>query len=137
MKRKWIILILMILSFLFLVGWGQKQVELLNDKKLIDLDAAIERCIPGADVPDENGDNSTDGQKNNTQLVISIRNRQVTYKNERYINMDRLKDSIKQDNGKGVSFKLVDDFAEAHVYKKVMAILSELQKEVGLKYTND
>jgi len=135
MKRKWIILILMVFSFLFLAGWGQKKVELLNDKKLIDLDAAIERCIPGADAPEEDNNNSTDGQ--NTEYVISVRNRQVTYKNEKYINMDRLKDSIKQDNGKGVSFKLVDDFAEAHVYKKVMAILSELRKEVGLKYTND
>ena len=48
MKKKYTILFV-IFSLMLLAGWGKKNVELLNDKKLIDLDAAIGICIPGAD----------------------------------------------------------------------------------------
>ena len=159
MKRKYTILLLMIFSFMFLVGWGKKSVELLNDKKLIDLNLAIERCIPGADAPDNNDTSDSNEEENNENnndvtitvtpddkedmeeedrtLVISVRNRKVTYETVEYTNMDKLKERIKQDNGERVTFKLVDDFAEAHVYKEVMSILSELESELGLKYSKD
>ena len=49
MKEKFKLFILMFFFLLFLCGWGKKKVELLNDKKLIDLNVAIEICKPGAD----------------------------------------------------------------------------------------
>lgn len=155
MKKKYTILLLTIFSFMFLVGWGKKSVELLNDKKLIDLNIAIERCIPGADAPDDNDISNEENENNNDvstkvipddkedieekdrTLVISVRNRTITYANVEYINMDKLKERIRQDNGERVTFKLVDDFAEAHVYKEVMSILAELEAEFGLKYSKD
>ena len=59
MKRKGKLLLLLTVSLLVLAGWGQKKVELLNDKKLIDLNAALEKCILGADdlTPDEGNNN--------------------------------------------------------------------------------
>ena len=55
MKRKGKLLLLLAVSLLVLAGWGQKKVELLSDKKLIDLSAAIGNCTLGAEdlIPDE------------------------------------------------------------------------------------
>ena len=149
-------LVLLLCSVLFLAGWGKKQVELLNDKKLIDLNAAIERCIPGANEAEqtehkekEESKESDDAEKEKNPVdkesmeeaevirVIRVRNRNVTYGAVEYTNMNRLKTKIRQDNGKKVTFQLVDDFAEAHVYKEVLSILMELESEIGLQYSND
>ena len=73
----------------------------------------------------------------NQVRVINIRNRKIVYETVEYTDIDKLKNKLKQDNGKNVTFKLVDDFAEAHVYKEVKSMLSELEQEIGLKYSND
>ena len=158
--NKYRILSFILISLVFLVGWGKKNVELLNDKKLIDLNVAIENCIPGADASEESTDvtnvenveteehteeaifeeETTDKITiENTEriMVISVRNRDIFYNSVEYTNMDKLKEKMVQDNGKNVTFKLVDDFAEAHVYKEMISILAELKTEVGLKYTID
>lgn len=155
MKRKYKLLVLTVFSLLFFVGWGKKSVELLNNKKLIDLNLAIEKCLPGAEIQNKEPisdndekveelvpkvtvipeDKVTIEEKEKT-IVISIRGRKITY-NFVECEVDKLKDTIRKDNGKLVSFQLVDDFAESHVYKRVMAILSELELEIGLKYTKE
>ena len=63
MKKKYTILFV-IFSLMLLAGWGKKNVELLNDKKLIDLDAAIGICIPGADAAQasDNAVNQSDAE---------------------------------------------------------------------------
>ncbi len=161
MKKKYTILLFVIFSLMLLVGWGKKNVELLNDKKLIDLDAAIGICIPGADAAqasdnivnqsdiekeEHNGEDATaeialDDKESIDEerqvRVINIRDRKIVYETVEYTDIDKLKNKIKQDNGKNVTFKLVDDFAEAHIYKEVMSMLSELEQEIGLKYSND
>ncbi len=154
MKRKYKLLLFMVVSLLCLVGWGKKQVELLNDKKLIDLNLALQNCSLGAnsDSKENTSDNDekveeivpeitptpTDKivieQKEKT-IVISIRGRTVTYDSVEWNDIDKLKDKIKKDNGEYISFQLVDDFAEAHIYKCVRDILLELELEIGLKYT--
>lgn len=160
MKKKYTVLFV-IFSLMLLAGWGKKNVELLNDKKLIDLDAAIGICIPGADaaqasdnvVNQSDAENEEHNEENMTAeialddkerideekqvRVIKIRARKIVYETVEYTDIDELKNKIKQDNGKNVTFKLVDDFAEAHVYKEVKSMLSELEQEIGLKYSND
>ena len=69
--------------------------------------------------------------------MISVRGRDSTYDFAKWNDIDKLKDKMKQDNGELVSFQLVDDFAESHIYKRVMTILSELELEIGLKYTKE
>ncbi len=159
MKKKYTILFV-IFSLMLLAGWGKKNVELLNDKKLIDLDAAIGICIPGADtaqasdnvVNQSDAENEEHNEENMTAeialddkerideekqvRVIKIRAREIVYETVE-TDIDELKNKLKQDNGKNVTFKLVDDFAEAHVYKEVKSMLSELEQEIGLKYSND
>ena len=160
MKKKYTVLFV-IFSLMLLAGWGKKNVELLNDKKLIDLDAAIGICIPGSDAAQasDNAVNQSDAEneehneenmtaeialddkeriaEENQVRVINIRNRKIVYETVEYTDIDKLKNKLKQDNGKNVTFKLVDDFAEAHVYKEVKSMLSELEQEIGLKYSND
>ena len=151
MKRKIRLLVLMTFSLLFITGWGKKNVELLNDKKLIDLNVAIGLCMPGADAsssdintdndikpedeesPTDTGDRIEDGERT---IVISVRNQKVTYDSE-WIDLDNLKDRIRQDCSNKVSFQLVDDFAEAHVYQRVLTILSDLESEIGLTYAKE
>ena len=154
MKRKYKLLLFIVISLLCLVGWGKKQVELLNDKKLIDLNLALQNCSLGADSKENTSDNDEKVEEivpeitptpidkivieeKEKIIVISVRGRNITYNFVKWNDIDKLKDKIKQDNGELVSFQLVDDFAESHIYKQVMAILSELELEIGLKYTKE
>lgn len=151
MKRKIRLLVLVTFSLLFIAGWGKKNVELLNDKKLIDLNVAIGLCMPGADAlsSDINTDNDIESEDEESltdtrdhiedgerTIVISVRDQKVTYDSE-WIDLDNLKDRIRQDCSDKVSFQLVDDFAETHVYQCVLTILADLKSEIGLKYMKE
>lgn len=141
----------MILSLLLLVGWGKKNVELLNDKKLIDLNVAIGLCMPGADTldsrkdtthTDEPEDEKSQTYRDSTEdeektIVIRIRGQKVTYDSVWWNEPDRLEDRIREDYGDKVLFRIVDDYAESHVYRRVKGILSELKSEIGLVYTEE
>ena len=152
MKKKYLLTIIIICSAVFLASWGKKDVKLLNDTKLIDLDAAIEKCISGAnsakepETSDSASDYSSVEKEPNDEtlsediekvIVITVRNQTITYNKEKYTDLNKLKAKIVQDNGEYVSFRLVDDFAEAHVYKEVLSILSDLEEEIGLNYTRE
>lgn len=155
MKKKYRLLSLMFLSLLFLVvGWGKKSVELLNDKKLIDLDAAIVMCLPGADVSDNETnfekeekteaaspevvtDDKISIEDQDKTIIIRVRERMVIYDGVEWFDMDKLEDRIRQDNGEHVLFHLIDDYAESHVYKSVVSMLSDLELEIELNYTKE
>ena len=167
MKRKGKLFFLAVGLLLF-AGWGQKKVELLNDKKLIDLNAAIGTCTLGAEdlIPDE-GDNTQDTNTPATAPVmsitpnptpritptprptsqpkpslpakprtldISIRDVQVTYHHVPWPDLEILKAQLQKDHDEWTTFRLVDDFAEAHVYRQMLEILNELEGEIGLRY---
>ena len=166
MKRKYKLLLLLFFLLLFLVGWGKKSVELLNDKKLIDLNAALGICIPGAEeLVSNNGKvtvaprptatprptvtprptatpkptatpTPTEAPKPRT-IIIRVRDQKITYDSEEWKEVDNLEEQIRQDHGDLISFRLVDDFAEAHAYRRIMAILEELEAEIGIRYTKD
>ena len=173
MKRKGKLFLLLTVSLLVLAGWGQKKVELLSDKKLIDLSAAIGNCTLGAEdlIPDEGKDATTPlttpvpmtsvtpkptvtprPTSTPTSMPaptihprptlppkprtydIRVRDQVVTYKNETWPDLDIFTDQIQKDCNEWTTFRLTDDYAEAHVYRKLIEILNELEAENGLRY---
>jgi len=167
MKRKGKLFLLLAMSLLMLAGWGQKKVELLSDKKLIDLSAAIGNCTLGAD--DMTPDDGTSTPKPNGQagatptaaptptiaprptaqptrspqpiivpnaktIIISIRDEAIFYDLRIVDDMESLEKRITIENADHISFKLVDNYAEAHVFRRVMALLEELEAEIGIRY---
>ncbi len=160
----------MAVSLLVLAGWGKKNVELLNDKKLIDLSAALGNCILGAEdlLPEEDKTHNqatpvpsvrptatpkatvtprptavptrkpTPTQSPQPEIFyISIRDQEITYHYEPCSDLDILRTQITRDHGELVSFRLIDNYAEAHVYRRVMGMLEELRNEIGLRYMKD
>ena len=61
----------------------------------------------------------------------------MTYDLAAWEDLDKLEEQIRQDHSPWISFQLVDDFAEAHVYRRIMAILEDLEKEIGIRYSRD
>jgi hypothetical protein len=167
MKKRRKLFLLLAVSLLVLAGWGQKKVELLSDKKLIDLSVAIGNCTLGAEdlIPDE-GDNTqdpnsptatpgpaptvtpkvsptpwpTDAPKPTLPAKprvqdISVRDQVVTYNYVPWPKLDILAEQLRRDHNEWTTFRLIDDFAEAHVYRQMLEILNELEAEIGLSYT--
>ncbi len=172
MKKKYRWFLLMAVSLLVLAGWGKKSVELLSDKKLIDLSAALGNCILGAEdlLPEEDKTHNQDVPSATpgptirpTQsptitpkltaapttapkptlplktgvLDISVRDQVVTYNYVPWSDLGILKEQLRRDHSTQVSFRLLDNYAEAHVYRQVADMLEELKKEIGLSYTRD
>lgn len=146
MKRRGIAVLFVLLSVMLLAGWGKKQVELLDDKKLIDLSKAIENCKGGdllkpSDNPDgvvEPGEDSLSDSGDTVsekEIVISVRNKTVTYDTVEWKNIKNLEMKIRQDFKEKVVFKLVDNYAEAHVYRYIMKVLADLEAEIGITYS--
>ena len=172
MKKRGKLLLFLTVVLLVLVGWSQKKVELLNDKKLIDLNVAIGKCTLGAeDLVPEEGDSMQDVNNPVTApdpkisvtpkptpgitpthqptihpkptlppllkprtLDISIRDQQITYNKVLWKDWEILKAQLQKDHDERTTFRLVDDFAEAHVYRQMLEILNELEAEIGLRY---
>ena len=171
MKKTKKCFLLLMVSLLAFAGWGRKKVELLSDKKLIDLSAAIGKCTLGADdlMPEE-GDNAQDANNpdripamsvtpNPTSQItptphptngpkpslpakprtldIRIRDMQVMYNYVPWPDLEILKAQLQKDHDERTTFRLVDDFAEAHVYRQMLEILNELENGIGLRYIKE
>ena len=170
MRKRRKLILLALVSLLVLAGWGQKKVELLSDKKLIDLSAAIGRCTLGADdmTPDDGtSTQNPSGQTGATPtaaptpsttprptakptsspqptvrpaaktIIISVRDEEILYDLRSVDDMETLEKRITIEHADNVSFKLVDNYAEAHVFRRVMALLEELEAELGIRYIRE
>lgn len=162
MKRKCILTVLALLFLTVLAGWGKKTVELLNDKKLIDLNAALGNCILGEeDLIQENNKTETEvtpsaapkltptatprptaipvptSKPQKVVIEIRVRAQTVTYNMTEWKDLDKLEEQIRKDYGVLLTFRLKDDYAEAHVYREMIAMLEKLEKEIGLRYIRD
>jgi len=175
MKRRGKLFLLLTVSLLVLAGWGQKKVELLSDKKLIDLSAAIGNCMLGAEelVPPEEGKDTPNPSVTPVPMTsvtpkptvtpiptstptsmpaptihpkptlppkpktyaVSVRDQVVAYKNTEWTDLDSFTEQLQKDCNEWTTFRLIDDYAEAHVYRKLLKILNELETEIGLRYT--
>ena len=140
------------------VGWGKQPVELLNETPpLIDLDSAIkepdfgqngdtggETGDPNEELPGGNG-GKTQQEAKNKVIVISIRREELRYgyqygqntENERKIYEGNLRTRLASDFQEGDVILLVDDFAEAHFYRKILRMLEELRDEEGMEFSED
>jgi hypothetical protein len=59
----------------------------------------------------------------------------VTYNYVPWPKLDILAEQLRRDHNEWTTFRLIDDFAEAHVYRQMLEILNELEAEIGLSYT--
>lgn len=157
-KMKKIILILLVmLSVLVLSGWGEKSVELLNNTLLIDLDKAIKDApignqgntlvsgeLPGEEPSDHSSENhplqESEALQEEKKITITIQDTKIMYHDRVYSSVEEcdLENKIKAENKDGIyHVQLVDDYAEAHVYREVLAILRELNKTAGIEISFD
>ncbi len=144
---------------LILAGWGGREVRLLGSEKLIDLDKAIALAKPGgmagdteeaSETAEDAGDEKEDGENDGAQqdgavsvknIVIRIRGEQIFYtcggSDSGIVSDSQLSDRIRADYVQGAQVILMDDFAEAHVYRNVLGILEDLKTDIGLSYKED
>ncbi len=141
--KKFLLIILCLTSILFLCAWAEQAVILNTDEKLIDLSKAIDFVKPGGEALEESdeadGEKPTGADVDNsgnaqTVIVISVRNETVTY-NGTLLGEKSIEELLSRDNRENVRFCLVDDFAEAHVYKAILRQLELLHTEIGLEFS--
>ena len=160
MKRRLTLLFLIMVTMAFLVGWGKKSVELLDSTKLIDLREAIGLAKPGGSkgesdnesaqsdeevsvneaLEDKSMDDTVESIEVPRNIVIRIRNEEITYtygSTVMNISVAELEKQLRNNFSVETSITLIDDFAEAHIYREVQGILNNLKSELGLTYKLD
>ena len=144
-KKAAAIFILIIFSFsLAGFSWGKKSVDLLK-KNLIDLDKAIEAASWGtdekkADTEKENKDkdsSETGSASNNKSYVTTIKVR--IYGKKIFIDgeectKEEVEKKIKAKYTGNQKLTIIDDYAEAHVYRDVDELLVRLSDSMGFEY---
>ena len=65
--KKTLKIIFLLVTVITLCSWGEKTVELLDSRKLIDLEKAIEISTPGGAAIFEDDQNDTDTEQNGSQ----------------------------------------------------------------------
>lgn len=148
MKKKTGLLILLLTSFLIMTGFGNKEVVLFHSGPVIDLAKAIKLARPGGDEGEQNDTTARDNSKsgnldstyepeqqlpNDIKIIVSGKNISVDGK---VINdVDEIEEIVRQAFRVDVTYELIDNYAEYHVYKDVMSVLEKLKAEIGLHYT--
>lgn len=133
--KKTLKIIFLLVTVITLCSWGEKAVELLDSRKLIDLEKAIEISTPGGAAIFEDDQNDTDTEQNGSQnpsskiLVVTIRDEQITYNHKSVSGVEELAKKVRMDLKEGMKISLVDDYAEAHVYRDVLKALKEIRSE--------
>lgn len=162
-KKRIGITIFSLLCASFIGGFGKKSVEL-TQNNLIDIDKAIEISVLGVEETaktekkdtqkEKSSDSSKDksdkskqsnpvnptdnGEKQVVTIKVRIRNREVFVHGEDVaISTDELSTKIKQIYTGDEKVRLIDDYAEAHIYREVDEILRRLSSEMGFKYEAD
>lgn len=140
-----------------IIRLGKKSVELLNNTLLIDLDKAIKDApignqgntlmsgeLPSEETSDHSSENhpfqESEALQEEKKITITIRDTKITYNDRVYSSVEEcdLENKIKAENKNGIyHVQLVDDYAEAHVYREVLAILRELNKTAGIEISFD
>ena len=125
-------------------SWGKKSVDLLK-KNLIDLDKAIEAARWGTD--EKNADSEKDktdkdssktgSASNNKSYVSTIKVR--IYGKKIFIdgeecNKEDIEKKIKEKYSGNQKLIIIDDYAEAHVYRAVDELLVRLSDAMGFEY---
>ncbi len=155
--------IFLLLCASLMCGFGKKSVELTTDA-LINLDKAIEISVLGVEETrktkekdtqkEKSSDSSTEksneskqvnsvepagnGKKEIETIKVRIREREIFVHGEDVaISTNELSKKIKQLYTGSEKVRLIDDYAEAHVYREADEILLGLSSEMGFKYDAD
>ncbi len=148
-RRKMRLLLVTLAVAMVFAGWKIKPVELIDDKLLIDLDVQIQDAGWGQeDSPDDSSSGNSPEDKNpeidvtvnpeeNAEIMVVIRGEKILV-NEVHIKtistLEKYLDKcLEQQGGTDIMVCLVDDYAEAHVYKKVYSLLGEVQARTAMK----
>ena len=133
--KKTLKIIFLLVTVITLCSWGEKAVELLDSRKLIDLEKAIEISTPGGAAIFEDDQDDTDTEQHGSQnpsskiLVVTIRDEQITYNQKSVSGVEELAKKVRMDLKDGMKISLVDDYAEAHVYRDVLKALKTIRSE--------
>ena len=133
--KKAIKIFFLLITVLALCSWGEKSVELLDSRKLIDLDKAIDISTPGGtsflDDEEKESDTEQNGSQNHSSklLTITITGEKIAYDQKAVSGTEKLAKKIRMDLKDGMKISLVDDYAEAHVYRDVLKALKSIRSE--------
>lgn len=136
-NNKIVIIIGMIISVTFLAGYSKISLSLLDNKKLIDLNLAIQEYDIGNSGDSEgeaDGEDSYPEEIINRTYTIEIRYKTVKCNNVEYNDSVSLGNFIAGNYKKGDMVYLVDDYAESHKYKEIKKMLEELKKSDNINY---
>ena len=141
-KAKKILLVISVLCLTFLAGFAVKTVQLLNENPpLIDLNAAIVEAKFGKNGNEAHADGGEDPDKQSEtkgkQIKIRVCGEAVWMEEHRYLSLDSLNTRIISNFKEGDEILLIDDYAEAHFYREILAILEKLNAEKGFAYVAD
>lgn len=143
--KKRIMLLLLLCATGVLVAWKIKPVELIDDKFLIDLDVAIQDADWGQEdsSEDESNHSSEDNQnpdmnpvkqpEEKAEITVLIRGERCYLNNVDMKTMSALEKYLSQRCSEETRVYLVDDYAEAHVYRQVHEYLRQLQAETAFE----
>ena len=157
MKKKKALLLLVVFSLLF-VGWSTKPVELLTSQKLIDLQLTIKDAPPGyqgnpgtdntgdSNIESDETDSDDTTTQSNTQIIttseysVKITDMSVVFENVTYDvdieeDIEKLKSAILSKNNYSARFVIVDAYAEAHTYRKVLELFQQLSESEHVFYS--
>ena len=149
MKKRINLLVLFIVSSFVLVGFGANTVTLLRKSKVIDLQKAIEFAKPGGDEGEkadttakDNPDKkevpepvNTEIQAGPTSVKIIVSGKTIKIDGAIVNNPDLVESKIREIFKVENTYELLDDYAEAHVYKDVINVLAKLNQDIGLEYS--
>ncbi|MBQ5311083.1 MAG: hypothetical protein ILP19_03455 [Oscillospiraceae bacterium] len=143
MKKKFIALVLLSVPLLAGLSWGDK-VQLLDGGPLIDLGEAVKVSPGGGSIAptegvsggeDVSGGTQSGSDLSQTEKVVEIRIRGTEMYYDGKLLTDGFDKKLERDMGMSARFVLVDDYAEAHVYKRVRGQLNKLRDDKGLEYS--
>ncbi|MBD5515844.1 MAG: hypothetical protein HDR06_14690 [Lachnospiraceae bacterium] len=150
-RKNFLVSVLLFMALCLLAGFGSKPIELLDKGRLIDLDKAIQNADFGKvgsetsikeknqEEPQENlGDQNkieeveTAEKKKETYKII-VRGETILFEDRKCKNTEELKKLITPLSSEKSGISLLDDYAEAHIYREVLEVI----KEVGIYYTEE
>lgn len=153
--KKGVCVVTLLLTMIFLVGFGTKEVKLWNNAPLIDLDAAIKNADIGKQGNQVTKNEETDGkivqekvQKVDTQVVskepvimesnemyqVVIQGESIKFENESINDIEKLESLIEQNCTEKSTIILTDDYAETHVYHQILRMIEEQKQIIGFEF---
>ncbi len=119
---------LLIMGTVVCAGFASVEVDLLNNGKLIDLNKAIKEYPIG-------NEGSVSEVLKEVTHEVSVRNKTIKYDGKIIKSANILLVVLKRDCTDNTPVELVDDYAEAHIYKEVLEVMESLSNEGIISYT--